>query len=256
MTPVAGVRRLSAIGEATSIHIGTSGWHYKHWKGSFYPKQIVEADMLDKYAQRLDTVEINNSFYRLPTEKAVKSWFRQTPPDFVFAVKASRYITHNRKLKDPKETIAKFLHVVNAFGKKLGPILFQLPPSWKVNRLRLQEFLAALPAKHRYVFEFRNQTWHIPEIYSLLKLYNAAYCIFELNGFRTHPEVTADFVYVRLHGPGKAYQGNYSSSDLRDWARTIENWVGQKREVFVYFDNDQAGFAAKNALSLKRLLQR
>jgi uncharacterized protein YecE (DUF72 family) len=236
-------------------HIGTSGWHYKHWKGNFYPAEIDAAEMLQSYLQRLNTVEINNSFYRLPTTSAIQRWVEQTPASFIFAVKASRYITHNRKLKDPKATFARFMEVVEAFGSKLGPILFQLPPGWKINEERLAEFLAALPPKHRYAFEFRNASWHTPAVYALLRQYNAAFCIFELNGFLSEVETTADFAYIRLHGPGNAYQGDYSNSALRIWASRIESWIAQKREVFLYFDNDQAGFAAKNALELKMLLQ-
>lgn len=236
-------------------HIGTSGWHYKHWKGNFYPAEIDPAEMLQSYLKRLDTVEINNSFYRLPTKEAVKNWVRQTPPDFIFAVKASRYITHNRKLKDPEATFATFMDVAKGFGKKLGPILFQLPPSWKVNEERLNTFLAALPPRHRYAFELRNESWHTPGIYNILREHNAAFCIFELNGFQTETELTADFAYVRLHGPGNAYQGDYSSSALRSWARKIGSWTDRNHDVFLYFDNDQAGFAAKNAVELQRMLR-
>jgi uncharacterized protein YecE (DUF72 family) len=236
------------------VHIGTSGWHYKHWKGNFYSPEIGPAGMLPAYVRHLDSVEINNSFYRLPTPDAVKGWVKQTPAQFVFAVKASRYITHNRKLKFPKETLAKFLAMAKGFGKKLGPILFQLPPGWNVNVDRLEEFLEALPSRHRYAFEFRNVSWQIPSVTRLLTKFNAAFCIFELNGFQSSPIVTADFVYVRLHGPGNAYQGDYSRSSLNAWARNIETWVQQKWDVYFYFDNDQAGYAAKNALTLRRLV--
>src|ERR1044071_4156101 len=123
-----------------TIHIGTSGWHYKHWRGNFYGADIELGSMLSTYADRFDTVEVNNSFYRLPSTQAVKAWVKQTPSQFVFSVKASRYITHNRKLKEPKQTLIKFLRMATGFGKKLGPILFQLPPSWKVNEERLESF--------------------------------------------------------------------------------------------------------------------
>jgi len=238
----------------SDVHIGTSGWHYKHWKGNFYPAKIDAAQMLRNYLQHFDTVEINNSFYRLPSEEAVKSWVKQTPPQFIFAVKASRYITHNRKLKNPKETFARFMDVAKGFGKKLGPILFQLPPGWKVNEERLSEFLTVLPKRYRYAFEFRNPSWHTRAVYQLLRQYNAAFCIFELNGFQTEMQHTADFAYVRLHGLGKAYQGDYSDLALRSWADKIQSWVKQGQQVFFYFDNDQAGFAAKNAVTLAELV--
>ncbi len=153
--------------------------------------------------------------------------------------------------KDPKQSLALFREVIKGFGKKLGPILFQLPPAWKVNQERLEEFLAALPKRHRYVFEFRNPTWHTPAILALLRRYNAAFCIFELNGFQSGLHVTANHVYVRLHGPGSAYQGDYSPSTLHEWAERIKLWIGQNRDVFLYFDNDQYGFAAKNAMTMR-----
>lgn len=236
------------------IHIGTSGWHYAHWRGPFYSDDLPAAKMLPWYAERFDTVEINNSFYRLPTAEAVAAWYAQTPADFCFAVKASRYITHNRKLKQPKETIKKFMAVVGKLKDKLGPILFQLPPSWRVNVQRLEEFLAALSPRHRYAFEFRNATWNIPPVYEMLRRYDAAFCIFELAGFQSPIEVTADFAYIRLHGPGNAYQGDYSRANLRTWAKRIETWQKELKHIFVYFDNDQAGFAAKNALELRKMV--
>ena len=210
--------------------------------------------MLSWYADRFDTVEINNSFYRLPTSDAVAGWCRQTPPNFCVAVKASRYITHNRKLKDGAQTAEKFISQMRELGKRLGPILFQLPPSWRINRDRLAEFLSELPRTHRYVFEFRNETWNTPEVYDVLHRHNAAFCMFELAGFQSPMEVTADFAYVRLHGPGNKYQGDYSKSQLRAWATTIKTWRKTLKHIFIYFDNDQAGFAAKNAMELKRMV--
>ncbi|HSS95972.1 MAG TPA: DUF72 domain-containing protein [Terriglobales bacterium] len=238
----------------SSVHIGTSGWHYQHWKGTFYSSDIKPEAMLRAYVQHFGSVEINNSFYRLPTTEAVKSWVKQTPGNFVFTVKASRYITHNRKLKYPKESLAKFLAMAKGFGKKLGCILFQLPPGWNVNADRLAEFLEALPTRFRYAFEFRNESWQTASVMRLLTKYNAAFCIFELNGFRSAATPTADFVYVRLHGPGNAYQGEYSEASLREWARKIESWKMQMRDVYFYFDNDQAGYAARNALTLGSLV--
>jgi uncharacterized protein YecE (DUF72 family) len=236
------------------VHVGTSGWHYKHWCGPFYPEKFAPSKMLRWYIQHFDTVEINNSFYRLPTSEALAGWCRETPPDFCFAVKASRYITHNRKLKDPEQSFEKFFSQVAQLGKRLGPILFQLPPSWRVNLERLQEFLQSLPGRRRYVMEFRNATWNTPQVYEALQKHNVAYCLFELAGFQSPLEVTADFTYIRLHGPGNKYQGSYSDENLRAWANRIEAWRKQLKHVFIYFDNDQCGFAAQNALQLKRML--
>jgi len=210
--------------------------------------------ILSWYADRFDTVEINNSFYKLPSTEALAGWCRQTPANFCFAVKASRYITHNRKLKDGAQTSDKFISQMRELGKRLGPILFQLPPSWRVNRDRLAEFLSELPRTQHYVFEFRNETWNTPEVYDMLHRHNAAFCMFELAGFQSPMEVTADFVYVRLHGPGNKYQGDYSKSQLRTWTTRIKTWRKTLKYIFIYFDNDQAGFAAKNAMELKRMV--
>jgi len=236
------------------VHIGTSGWHYKHWIGTFYPPDMRPAQMLRWYSERFDTVEINNSFYRLPAVAALESWCRETPPEFCFAVKASRYITHNRKLIDPESAKEKFTSLVEKLGRRLGPILFQLPPSWKLNVDRLDQFLAALPRTHRYAFEFRNPTWNVAAVYEALRRHNAAYCIYELAGFQSPFEISADFTYVRLHGPGNKYQGDYSRQILRNWAKRIEAWRRNLKYVFVYFDNDQAGFAPKNALELRKMI--
>lgn len=153
--------RTSTLG---NVHVGTSGWHYAHWRGPFYPSDLAPAKMLRYYADRFDTVEINNTFYRLPTTSALETWCQETPKDFCFAVKASRYITHNLKLKNPEQAEQKFLSQVEILGRRLGPILFQLPPGWKVNVERLEEFLSGLPRRHRYTFEFRNPTWYVREV--------------------------------------------------------------------------------------------
>jgi uncharacterized protein YecE (DUF72 family) len=210
--------------------------------------------MLRWYAERFDTVEINNSFYRLPPASSFETWCRETTPEFCFAVKASRYITHNKKLTDPESANEKFISLVERLGTRLGPILFQLPPSWKVNVDRLQAFLSSLPRTHRYVFEFRNPTWNVAPVYEVLRKHNAAFCIYELAGFQSPIEMTADFTYIRLHGPGNKYQGDYSRSTLRNWAKRIENWRKELKHAFVYFDNDQAAFAPKNALELKEMI--
>jgi uncharacterized protein YecE (DUF72 family) len=237
-----------------NVHIGTSGWHYKHWHGCFYPSSFPAAKMLRWYAERFDTVEINNSFYCLPKPEALAAWCRETPANFCFAVKASRFITHNKKLLDPKETIRNFMSAIRGLGKRLGPILFQLPPGWQLNLERLESFLRALPRGRQHVFEFRNPMWNVQPVYDTLRRYNAAYCIYELAGFQSPMEVTADFAYVRLHGPGNKYQGDYSHDQLKSWAGKIDEWRKSLRDVYIYFDNDQAGYAAKNAQELKAMV--
>lgn len=247
-------RKLIQLFMRQQVRIGTSGWHYKHWRGNFYPAKIKVDEMLSYYTQHLDSVEINNSFYRLPTADAVRNWVRHTPDEFLFSVKGSRYITHNRKLNDPKRSIAKFMKMVEGFGEKLGPILFQLPPKWNVNADRVREFLKALPRGNRYAFEFRHPSWFTDEIYGILRHFNAALCIYEIAGFQSPVMLTADFTYIRLHGPAeKAYQGKYSAKTLRKWADEIETWRSHGCQVYFYFDNDQAGCAVRNAIELLAL---
>lgn len=244
---------MAEVREKSPAHIGTSGWHYKHWKGPFYPEKLPGSKMLEFYFQRFDTVEINNSFYRLPSPNALEAWRKSTPKDFCFAVKGSRFLTHMKKLKDPEIGLANFLPRIEILGRKLGPILFQLPPFLERQPERLESFLKALPKEHRYTFEFRHPSWHVPEIYDCLRKYDAAFCIFDLAGFQSPLEVTARFVYVRLHGPGGAYQGSYSADALKTWAKRIQDWRRARKSVYVYFDNDQSAFAVRNALELKGL---
>jgi uncharacterized protein YecE (DUF72 family) len=239
---------------AGKVYIGCSGWHYKHWKGPFYPEKLPASKMLDYYAARFGTVELNNTFYRLPQEKALDNWRDCTPPDFLFAMKGSRFLTHMKKLKDPEPGIAKFFERADRLERKLGPIVFQLPPWWEANAGRLEIFLGALPPRRRYAFELRNATWHTPEILAILKRHNTAYCIFEIAGMFSGIHITANFTYVRLHGPGGAYQGSYPDSTLREWAGRIREWRQRLRAVYIYFDNDQAAYAVENALTLQRMV--
>jgi uncharacterized protein YecE (DUF72 family) len=235
------------------FYIGTSGWHYKHWTGTFYPMHVKPSRQFQYYLTSFSTVEINNSFYRLPTKETFLNWRKLTPKNFLFSVKASRYITHMKKLKDAKASLNEFMDHALLLKEKLGPVLFQLPPGWKINTERLNEFLQNLPASGRYVFEFRNHTWYHHDVFSLLKKYNCAFCIYELDGHLAPLELTADFVYVRLHGPAGKYQGNYSEYLLKQWSRRCKNWLRGK-DVFIYFDNDEKGYAAFNAKRLQELV--
>ena len=246
-----GRSRMKAQG---NIHIGTSGWHYDHWKGPFYPEVMSAGEMLAFYADRLETVEINNSFYQLPEEKTLSEWRHTVPEGFVFAAKASRYITHMKKLKDPAKPVSTFVRRLEVLGDKLGPILYQLPPRWKLNLERLRSFLHALPVGHGYAFEFRDPSWFQNEVYEVLSDKNAAFCIYELAGQLSPKKVTADFVYVRLHGPGDAYEGDYDAQTLAGWAGAFSTWAGKGLQVYCYFDNDQSGYAVRNALSLRDML--
>jgi uncharacterized protein YecE (DUF72 family) len=237
-----------------SVHIGTSGFHYKHWRGPFYPEKFPASKMLDFYTQHFDTVELNNTFYRLPPESGLLNWHDSTPKGFSFAVKGSRFLTHMKKLKDPEPGIKRFFERVDLLGKKLGPVVFQLPPHWESNPERLEIFLGALPRRHRYAFELRDPTWHNEQIYRVLRRHNAAFCIFEIAGWRSGFEITANFSYVRLHGPGAAYQGSYSARTLKEWASRVSDWLRMLRAVYIYFDNDQAAYAVRNALELKAMV--
>ncbi|MBV8206800.1 MAG: DUF72 domain-containing protein [Acidobacteria bacterium] len=238
----------------SELRIGTSGWHYRHWKGPFYPANLPASKMLDFYLRHFDAVEINNSFYRLPLPGALEAWRQATPAGFRFAAKASRFLTHNKKLKEPENALQNFLPRIETLGEKLGPILFQLPPSWKCNTARLEQFLAVLPRRHRYAFEFRETSWICDAVLELLRRYNAAFCIYEIAGYHSPLEVTANWTYVRLHGPGGKYQGSYSDEQLQEWARQVLRWRPALGTIHVYFDNDQAGYAAVNALRLKQMV--
>ena len=211
--------------------------------------------MFGLYSEQVDTVELNNSFYKLPAIETFREWGASAPGNFLFAVKASRFITHNLKLKNPQNALDNILTRAEALGKKLGPMLFQLPPKWRRNAERLDEFLDALPKYHRYTFEFREPSWHHEEVYAVLRRHNVAYCIHEIAGFQTDLHITADFTYVRLHGPGRGkYEGSYTDPQLQRWANQIHQWSETLKAIYIYFDNDQAGYAAANAMRLKELV--
>ncbi len=241
---------------SAEVYIGTSGWNYKHWRGPFYPDDLPDKDMLSFYAEHFDTVEINNTFYHLPSFKTLKTWRETVPRKFTFAVKGSRFITHMKKLKAPKTSTKKFFTRAERLEDRLGPILFQLPPHWGCDPDRLAGFLDALPSRRRYVFEFRDQSWHTEEVYDLLKKHNAAFCIYELAGKESPLEITADFTYIRLHGPTRAaYAGSYPPQTLKKWARRIKEWRSHLKAIYFYFNNDPEGHAVNNARKLKDMLK-
>jgi uncharacterized protein YecE (DUF72 family) len=237
------------------INIGTSGWHYDHWEENFYPEATGKNKRLEYYSNHLKTVEINNTFYQLPARSTLENWRAIVPDDFIFSVKGSRYITHMKKLKDPAESSRKLFERIESLGDKLGPVLFQLPPHWRFNAERLEQFLDALPDKYKYALEFRDHSWLCDEAYEILRRRNAAFCIYHLEGFLTEKIITADFIYIRLHGPAaNAYEGEYTKQELAAWAGAISTWSDQGKEVYCYFDNDQNGYAARNALELNNML--
>ena len=212
-------------------------------------------EFLPFYASQLPTVEINNTFYHLPTHETLADWRDKTAEDFLFTCKASRFITHMKKLKDPEQSITRFFETITVLQHKLGPILFQLPSHWNMNVPRLEEFLQTLPKTFHYVFEFRDERWFAQPVYDILSKYGAAFCLYHLAG-RWSPEiVTTDFVYIRLHGPGEAYQGKYHGHTLRAWANKCQKWAQAGKDVYCYFDNDENGYAPINALTLQRKVQ-
>jgi uncharacterized protein YecE (DUF72 family) len=237
-------------------YVGTSGWSYKHWRGPFYPSGMSKGgDQLRFYAERFDTVEVNGTFYRLIEADTFRKWREATPPGFVFACKGSRYLTHMKRLKDPGQGVGRFFERVEALEDKLGPIVFQLPGRFKPDRERLVTFLDALPARHRYAFEFRDPRWFEPETLETLRQRGVALCLYEFAGQEAPLEVTADFVYIRLHGPDGPYQGSYSDAALRTWAKRITTWAKKGPDVYCYFDNDDRGYAPQNALRLMALIK-
>jgi uncharacterized protein YecE (DUF72 family) len=227
------------------LRVGTSGWHYPHWKRVFYPAGLKPDDWLAFYAQTFDTVEVNNSFYRLPSREVFEGWARTVPPGFAFAVKASRYITHNKKLKDPRQPLDRLMKSADGLGDKLGPILFQLPPRWRSNPGRLEEFVGALHSGHRYAFEFRDDSWMNDEIFAILRARNCALCIASSPGRPSVRTLTADFSFLRFHGGELA--GKYSSAELSEWAAFARGILSEGKDVYAYFNNDVHGFAVRNA---------
>ncbi len=259
MIDLSSVRQSCAVSSvirdvSCKVHIGTSGWNYKHWLGPFYPEKMRVADMLRFYAEHFDTVEINATHYHLPSFKTLDSWRETVTDDFVFAVKASRYITHMKKLKAPRTSTKKFFVRVKRLEEKLGPILFQLPPRWHVNVERLERFLSALPTEYSYTFEFRDQSWNTKEVYDLLGKHKVALCFYHQTGYDSPMEITADFVYIRLHGTESKYGGSYPSTVLKEWAQRINRWRKDSKTVYFYFNNDPEGHAVKNAKTLQELV--
>ncbi len=237
-----------------SIRIGTSGWVYKHWRNVFYPEGLRPAGWFAYYAQHFNTVEINNSFYRLPSADTFDAWRDQAPPGFLYAVKASRYLTHLKKLIDPEEPLARFFERASRLGRTLGPVLYQLPPHWQVNVERFEHFLSVLPAGYTHVVEFRDASWLIEDIFALMERYGVAHCIHDMHPLKVPPRVTAPPAYIRFHGD-IAHAGNYPAATLETWAHRLDGWQSQGLDVYAYFNNDPSGYAVKNAMTLQSLLE-
>jgi len=236
-------------------YIGTSGWHYDHWRDIFYPAKLAKAEWLEFYARHFNTVELNNSFYRLPSEAAFATWYNSSPPDFTFAVKVSRFITHIKRLRNTEEALEKFIARARILREKLGPLLYQLPPNLHRNDEVLEAFLSSLPQGMRHIFEFRHHSWLEEKVFAILHQYNIGLCVFDMPFLSCPLVATTDFAYVRFHGSGELYASCYSDEELADWAKRIANLNTNLEEVYIYFNNDVEGFALRNAMTLRHYLQ-
>ena len=238
------------------VHIGCSGWNYRHWRETVYPKGVPASRWLEHYATMFDTVEVNSTFYRLASPDAVARWVEQTPPGFIFTLKASRYLTHIKRLAGLETGVKRFYEAIEPLvgTPKLGPLLWQLPENFRRDDERLAEALKSLPAG-RHCFEFRHESWFRPEVYELLRRHGAALVIGDHpeRPFQTY-EMTADWTFLRLHYGARGRGGNYSDAELDEWRRRIASWRADV-EVYCYFNNDWEGFAVKNALWLKGRLR-
>ncbi|OEU79612.1 MAG: hypothetical protein BA865_10990 [Desulfobacterales bacterium S5133MH4] len=234
------------------LRIGTSGWTYDHWKKLFYPENLPKSRWLEYYGKHFDTVELNATFYRLPKPKTFENWKRRTPDYFLWAVKANKYITHTKRLKEPVEALERFYAAASGLEEKLGPILFQLPPSLSFDEKKFNNFCQYLNPSQRHTLEVRHPSWISDRLFSILKKFNIALCIADTAGrYPYHEVVTADFLYIRLHGSKKLYASEYSEGELQAWAEKITGW---SKDTYLYFDNDFGGYAVKNAKRLKKIL--
>jgi uncharacterized protein YecE (DUF72 family) len=237
------------------VRIGTSGWNYKHWRGVFYPPGLPVARWFDFYARYFDTVEINNTFYRLPPAETFDAWRTQAPPGFLYAVKASRFLTHMKKLKDPEEPVERLMTRACHLECTLGPILYQLPPHWGCDLSRLRDFLAVLPRGFTHVMEFRDPSWYTAAVRELLVETGTSFCIHDMRGSVSPPWVTGPAVYLRFHGPTELkYAGYYGPELLRPWAGRVEEYACQGRSVYAYFNNDNEGYAVRDAMTLREMV--
>jgi uncharacterized protein YecE (DUF72 family) len=242
----------------TPPRIGCSGWNYTSWRGRFYPADLAAARWLSYYAARFDTVEVNNTFYRLPESTAFAAWRAQVPRTFLMAVKASRFLTHMKRLRDPEEPLDRLFSRAAALESRLGPVLYQLPGSFRIDLNRLAAFLEALPTRLRshsrrlqHAFEFRHPSWYVTETYRLLERHGATMCLHDKADSTISAPVVGPFVYVRFHGTSGRYHGSYSDRALKDWAVRLVEQAEDGRKVYAYFNNDPEAVATKNAQTLK-----
>ena len=239
-----------------TVYVGTSGWQYQSWRGRFYPKPLKQPEWLQYFAERFRTVEVNNTFYRLPERDVFEKWSERTPDDFVIAPKMSRYLTHIKRLREPEEPVARFLDRAEPLGRKLGPVLIQLPPQLGIETERLESLVHILPSRVRWAIEFRHASWFVDEVRDLLAESNIAFCLAD-RGSRPITPIwkTSDWGYVRFHGGTGSPESCYGRSALRGWVRRLGDlWTGDD-DVFVYFNNDTGGCAVRDARVLAALVE-
>lgn len=235
------------------VRVGCSGWQYRHWRGNFYPAHVPTARWLEHYARTFDTVELNNSFYRLPEKVTFDAWRQRVPAGFTFAVKASRYLTHLKRLKDPVEPLERFFDRATHLLRHLGPVLYQLPPRWGCDLERLRLFLAEIPRGYRQAIEFRDPDWYRDEVFALLERHRVALCLHDMAGSAPPRRAIGPFVYLRLHGPQR-YAGRYPDSMLAEWAAWLDERRAAGQDAYVYFNNDVGGHAPRDAVRLREML--
>ena len=238
------------------IRIGCSGWNYKHWRELFYPKGLAARRWFAFYAEHFDTVEINNSFYRLPAPETFDKWREQAPPGFCYAVKANRFLTQAKKLKDCEEPLARMMPPFRHLGDTLGPVLYQLPPQLKLNLERLESFLELVPKDVTNVFEFRDKSWYAPETLDLLERFGASFCVHDMPGSASERWAVGAAAYVRFHGTSGKYWGRYPDEALLGWTDWIVAQATSGRSVWCYFNNDIDAHAIHDAQTLKAMVRK
>ncbi|BAI96148.1 conserved hypothetical protein [Sphingobium indicum UT26S] len=236
------------------IRIGCSGWNYRDWRGRLYPEKMAAKNWFAFYAEQFDTVEINNSFYRLPSPETVDKWREQAPSGFCYAAKANRYLTQMKKLRDCEEPLERMMASFAHFGDSLGPVLYQLPPHFTLDLPRLEDFLRIAPRHPVPVFEFRHPSWYVDEVYALLERQGAAFCVHDMPGSASPRLAVGTTAYVRFHGTTGKYRGSYSRERLEDWAEWMKAQNREGRTVWAYFNNDYNAQAITDARILREAI--
>lgn len=237
------------------MYVGTSGWQYPHWRRVFYPERLPQREWLAYFAERFQTVEVNNTFYSLPEKSVFEHWSQKTPSDFVFALKMSRYLTHMKRLHDPREPVHRFMERANVLGAKRGPILIQLPPNMKADPERLEETLGVFDRSVRLAIEFRNDTWYSAETNGVLERHHAALCLADSPRRKQPLWRTSDWGFVRFHEGTGIHAPGYQRASLKQWVERISEMWGAGSDVYVYFNNDFAGYAIKDAVTFAELAE-